>query len=349
MKTQMPKATVLMSLAAAAFLSGGSPTSAQSVEQFYRGKTITLQIGYGPGGGYDTYARHVARHFGKHVPGRPTVVPQNVPGAGSLKLTNALFNSAPRDGTVIGAIGREQVTAPLFGVKGAQFDATKFGWLGNLDSAASLCVAWHASPFKSMEDVRKKEMVVGGTGPASITVVLPTVLNQILGYNFKVVAGYPGGNDITLALERGEVQGRCGWSYASLKGTQAQWLAEKKLRFLAVSSFKRLKELPDVPSVIEFAKSARDKQVLELVLAGQAMARPYVTPPGIPEDRLKVLREAFSAMMRDPEFLRGAQKQNLELDPMEWTEMTEVIARIYSTPKPVIEATIKAMKRTESK
>jgi tripartite-type tricarboxylate transporter receptor subunit TctC len=346
MNKRFSKATAVLSLAASALLIAALPAPAQSVEQFYSGKMITLQIGYGPGGGYDTYARHLARHLGKHVPGEPVIVPQNVPGAGSLKLTNALFNSAPRDGTVIGAIGREQVTAPLFGVKGAQFDATKFGWIGNLDSAASLCVAWHGSTFKSMEDVRQKEMVVGGTGPASITVVLPTVLNQILGYKFKVVAGYPGGNDITLALERGEVQGRCGWSYASLKGTQAQWLAENKLRFLTVSAFKRLKELPDVPSVVEFAKSDRDKQVLELVLAGQTMARPYVAPPRLPADRLKALREAFSATVRDPEFLRGAEKQNLDLDPMEWSEMSGLIARIYATPESVVKATTEAIQRT---
>lgn len=315
---------------------------AQSVEDFYRGKSITLQVGYAPGGGYDTYARSFSRHYGAQIPGKPSVVVQNVPGAGSLKLTNQLYNAAPRDGSVIGSIGREQVTAPLFGTKGVQFDATKLNWLGNLDSAASLCVTWHTTPFKTIDDVKTQQMAVGGTGPASITVVLPTVLNHILGFKFKVVPGYPGGNDITLALERGEVQGRCGWSYASIKSTQKKWLDEKKIRFLTVSAFKRLPDLPEVPSVLELPKTDRDRQVLELVLAGQSMARPFVAPPEVPANRLQALRDAFTATTKDAAFLKDAANQNLELDPMYWQEMTEVVKRIYATPKDVIEAAVKA-------
>lgn len=321
--------------------------SAQGAEQFYRGKSVTLQVGYAPGGGYDTYARGFARHYGSQIPGKPTVVVQNVPGAGSLKLTNALYNSAPRDGSVIGSIGREQVTAPLFGVSGVQFDATKLNWLGNLDAAASLCVAWHTSPFKSIEDLKSSEMVVGGTGPASITVVLPTVLAHTLGYRFKVVAGYPGGNDINLALERGEVQGRCGWSYASIKTTQQKWLNDGKLRFLSISSFKRHKDLPGVPTVTELAKTDSHRQVLELVLAGQSMARPFVAPPDVPAERLQALRDAFAATVKDAAFLADAAKQNLELDPMGWAEMTEVVKRIYATPPDVVKAAIEAVARAK--
>ncbi len=326
----------------------GWPASAganDAVAEFYRGKSITLQIGYPSGGGYDIYARHLARHMGRHIPGNPTIVAQNVPGAGSLKVANAIYGSAPRDGTVIGAIGREHVTSGLLGVEGVQFDATKMNWIGNLDSATSLCVAWHTSTIRSMEDVREREMIVGGSGPGSATVTLPTVLQQVLGFKFKVVAGYPGGNDITLALERGEVEGRCAWSYASLKSTQASYIREGKVRILSVSTLKRVPELPDVPSVVEFARTEEQRQILELLLASQTMARPYVAPPALPADRLAALREAFKATTRDAQFLEEGRRQNLEIDPMDWEEMTAAITRLHATPKPVVEAAIKAMSR----
>jgi tripartite-type tricarboxylate transporter receptor subunit TctC len=326
---------------------GLMPAQGQTVADFYKGKTITLQIGYPPGGGYDIYARHLARFYGQHIPGQPAIITQNVPGAGSLKLTNAIYNTAPRDGTVLGAIGREHVLSPLFGLAGVQFDATKMNWIGNLDSAASLCVAWHTTAIHKIEDLRDHELAVGGTGPGSATVVMPTILKQVLGYQFKVVSGYPGGNDITLALERGEVQGRCAWSYASLKSTQASYLTEKKIRPLAVSTLKRIPDLPDVPTVVELAKTDSDRQLLELVLTSQLMARPIIAPPGLPADRLAALRDGFSATVRDPEFLAEAQKLKLELSPMDADEIIDLVQRIYATPKPVVQAAIEAMQRAE--
>ena len=328
-------------------LSSAAPAYSQSTADFYRGKTITLQIGYPPGGGYDIYARHLARFYGRHIPGQPAIVSQNVPGAGSLKLTNAIYNTAPRDGTVIGAIGREHVLSPLFGLAGVQFDATKINWLGNLDSAASLCIAWHTSPIRAMDDLRSQELTVGGTGPGSPMVVMPTVLKHVLGLNFKLVAGYPGGSDVNLAMERGEVQGRCAWSYASLKSTQAEFITDKKIRFLSVSTLKRHPELPEVPSVLEFARTDSDRQILELILTSQLMARPFIAPPELPADRLAALRAGFSAVVRDKEFLAEAEKQKLELAPMDSAEITEVIARVYATPQPVVQAAIEAMQRAE--
>jgi tripartite-type tricarboxylate transporter receptor subunit TctC len=330
---------------ALAFVSGG-PAHAAGVDDFYRGKTVTLQIGYAAGGGYDVYARQLARHYGHFLPGQPAVVTQNVPGAGSLKLANQIYNAAPRDGTVIGAIGREQVTAQLFGVAGVQFDATKVNWVGNMDRAASLCVAWHTAPFQRIEDVLQQEMAVGGTGPASTTVVLPTALNQLLGYKFKIISGYPGGGDITLALERGEVQGRCSWSYASILSTRPDWLRDGKIRPLAASASARLPELPDVRTVIELAEREQDKQVLRLILAGDEIARPFMAPPEVPPDRLKALRDAFSATVRDPQFLAEARQQKLELDPMDWAEMTDTIRTVYATPQPVVAATMKMLQST---
>ena len=332
--------TAVLTFALSTLAATAAPAAAGDAEAFYRGRTITLQIGYAPGGGYDVYARQLARHYGRFIPGQPSVVTQNVPGAGSLKLANAIYGAAPRDGTVIGAIGREQITAPLFKVPGAQFDATKVNWIGNLDRAASLAVAWHAAPFATIADAREREMVVGGTGPASTTVVLPTAFNRLLGYKFKVIAGYPGGGDVTLALERGEVQGRFSWSYASIMSTRPDWIRDGKIRPLAASAFERLPEAPDVPTVIELAEREHDKQVIALILAGDVLARPFMAPPELPPERLSALRDAFSATVRDPQFLAEAKQQKLELDPMDWREMTDTIARIYATPASVVEATM---------
>jgi tripartite-type tricarboxylate transporter receptor subunit TctC len=312
--------------------------SADTAEQFYHGKTITIEIGYAPGGGYDVYARELAKFYSRHLPGQPTVTTQNVPGAGSLKLANSIYSVAPRDGTVIGLIGREQITAPLFGVTGANFDATKINWIGNMDRAASLSVVWATSPIQTIADARKQEVTVGGTGPASTTVVLPTAFNKLMGYKFKVIAGYPGGGEITLALERGEVEGRFSWSYASLMSTRPDWVRDKKIRFIAASAFQRLPEMPDVPTVIELADGEQNKQVIGLILAGDVLARPFMAPPNLPPERLAELRDGFSATMRDAEFLAEAKQQKLDLDPMDWKEMTETINRIYATPAPVVKA-----------
>jgi tripartite-type tricarboxylate transporter receptor subunit TctC len=325
-------------LSAACLASAVAPASAvaQSAEEFYKSRTITLQVGYAPGGGYDVYARFFARSYGQHVPGRPNVVVQNVPGAGSLKLANQLYHSAPRDGSVIGAIGREQITAPLFKVKGAQFDATKINWLGTLDRSTSLCVTWHTTGVTDIQQLQKQELAFGGTGPASMTVVIATALRELMGYKLKIVAGYPGGNEVALALERGEVQGRCGWSYSSLMSTYPTWINEGKVNVIAVASSKRLPELPNVPTVIERTDNERTKQVLSLIVASEEMARPYLAPPGVPADRLAVLREGFSRLIEDAAFLKEGRALGLELDPGDWREMTHNIARLYQTPDEVV-------------
>jgi tripartite-type tricarboxylate transporter receptor subunit TctC len=332
-------------IALTATLSIVNPASAETVEQFYRGKTITLQVGYGPGGGYDTYARLFARFVGRFIPGNPSVVVQNVPGAGSLRLTNIIWNAAPRDGLIIAAIGREQVFAPLYDLPGVHFDATKMNWIGNLDSAASLCVSWHTAPFKTIEDVRHRVMVVGSTGPASLTTVLPTALNEVLGYKFKVVSGYPGGNAVNLALERGEIQGRCSWSFPSIMSTRPNWVKDKLIRFLAVSGIERIPEYPEVPTVLELAKKERDRQVLELIISSEVMARPLVAPPEVPAARLAALRKAFSDTVHDPKFVAQAKQAKLELSPMDWKQMTATIKRLYATPKPLIAAAVEIVKR----
>ena len=318
--------------------------AAQTVAEFYHANPITLQVGTTPGGGYDTYARLFARYFGRYMPGNPVVIPQNVPGAGSLKLANDLYNVAPHDGSVIGAIGKEQVTAPLFGVTGVRFDALKVNWLGTLDRATSVCVSWHSSRFQSLAQARDTEMAFGGTGPVSVTVVLPTALREVLGYKIKVITGYPGGNEVSLALERGEIDGRCGWSYASLMSTHPDWKNQGELRFLAAASRARIPALPDVPSVLELASTEPQRQILSVILSGEAMARPFLAPPGVPPDRLAALRTAFYATATDKEFVANAQKIGLDIDAGDWREMTDNIEKLYATPAEWVSAAAKLIK-----
>jgi tripartite-type tricarboxylate transporter receptor subunit TctC len=302
----------------------------------FKGQTITLSVGYAPGGGYDVYARVFAPFFGAHLPGNPTVVVQNAPGAGSMKLANDIYNVAPRDGTALGAIGREQITAGLFGVPGVRFDAQNANWLGTLDRAKSVCAVWGTTSFQSMDDAKQRQMIVGGTGPASVTVALPTALRDVLHYKIKVVSGYDGGNLIAMALERGEIDGRCGWSYDSLMASHPDWVKSGKLRVLAVAAPTRLPEFPSAPTVYELAQRPEDRQVLALILAGEDMARPLLAPPGVPQDRLAALRAAFVAAANDPAFIEKAREARIEISPADWRAMDDEIKRLYNSPAAVV-------------
>ena len=324
-----------------------APVAADSVADFYKGKTITIYIGYSAGGGYDTYARTVGRHIGRHIPGNPKTVAKNRPGAGSLKLANELYNTLPRDGTAIATIGRGIPMEPLFGTKEAKFDPSKFNWLGSANNEVSVCVAWHKSPIKTLNDFLTKEMIVGGTGPGADTDTFPKVLNNVIGTKLKLVTGYPGGNDINLATERGEVEGRCGYSYSSLKSRQANWLKEKKVKILLQMSTAKHPELPDVPFVMDLAKTEKDRKVLALVFARQAWGRPFVAPPGVPADRVKALQAAFAATMKDPKFLKDAKKQKLEIAPISGEEIGKLMAALYASPKELVQAAKEAAEKTE--
>ncbi len=341
---------ILVGLGAAGALLGAliaQPVAAGSVEDFYKGKTITIYIGYAPGGGYDTYARTVGRHIGRHIPGNPGTVAKNRPGAGSLKLANELYNTLPKDGTAIGTIGRGIPMEPLFGTKEAKFDPSKFNWLGSANNEVSVCVSWHKSPIKTLNDFLTKGMIVGGTGPGADTDTFPKVLNNVLGTKLKLVTGYPGGNDINLAIERGEVQGRCGWSWSSVKSTRAQWLRDKKINVLLQMSTAKHPEMPDVPFVMDLAKTEKDRKVLALVFARQAWGRPFVAPPGVPADRVKALQAAFTATMKDPEFLKDAKKQKLEIAPISGEEIGKLMAALYASPKDLVQAAREAAEKTE--
>ncbi|MYZ48191.1 Bug family tripartite tricarboxylate transporter substrate binding protein [Propylenella binzhouense] len=306
---------------------------ADSVEDFYKGKTVNLIIGYSVGGGYDTYSRVLAQHMGKHIPGNPTVVPQNMPGAGSLKAANYIFNVAPKDGTVFGTFARGLAMEPLIGTSSTQFDPSKFTWLGSIAEEKSVCVTWHTSPVKTWEDAQKTPFKVAGEGSGSDPDIFSSVVKSLFDVPMELVTGYPGTNEMTLAIERGEVDGRCGWSWNVIKTAQADWVRDKKLNILLQMSLHPIEDLPDVPNVMNIAQTDEQKQVLKLVLGRQVMGRPYAAPPGLPPERAEALRKAFEATMKDPDFLAEAEARGLEVSPITGKELDELVADLYATPK----------------
>ena len=305
---------------------------AQSPADFYKGRNVEMEIGYSVGGGYDVYARLIARFIGKHIPGNPTIVTKNMEGAGSLRLANWLYTAAPKDGSVFGTIGRGLAFDPLLGAKGAQFDATKFSWIGSANDEVSVCVAWQGTGITKFEDLMTKQLIVGGTGGGSDTDVFPQILNGVLGTKMRLISGYPGGNDVGLAMERGEVQGRCGWSWSSVVATHKDWVDQKKVNILVQLSLEKHPDLPDVPLIIDLAKTDEQRQILKLIFARQVMGRPYVAPPNVPKDRLEALRTAFMETMKDPEFLAQAEKAKLEITPVSGEAVDKLVRDVYQTP-----------------
>lgn len=317
---------------------------AQSPAEFYRGKPLTIFVGFTPGGGYDAYARFLARHISRHIPGDPKAVVQNMPGAGGLTLTNYLYSVAAKDGSMVATIEPGSAFEPLWGNPGAQFDATKFIWLGGMNSEVSTCQAWHSSPAKSLDEARETVMIVGGTGSSDGNYIYPKVLNEFVGTKFKLVAGYPGTNEIHLAMERGEVHGICGWFWSSILTRRADWLNDKKIIPLVQLALEKHPSFPNVPLAIDMAKTEDDRKALELILAPTKMGRPYIAPPGVPADRVKVLRDAFAATMKDPEFLIDAKKFDFEINPTTGDELTAIVQRIYATPKAIVQRAAEARK-----
>ena len=314
-------------------------------DNFYKGKNIDLYIGYSAGGGYDVYARLLARYMGNHIPGKANIVPKNMPGAGSLVLANWLYNVGVKTGLVFGTIGRGTGFDPLLGSDRAKFDATKFNWIGSMNDEVSVCVAWHTTGITRLEQVMEKELVVGGTGPAADTDQFPKILNAVLGTKFKVVSGYPGGNDVGLAMERGEVHGRCGWSWSSVELTHPQWIKDKQISILAQLSLSKHDDLPNVPLITDFAKTDEQKQIFQLVFARQVMGRPFLAPPGIPTDRVAVLRKAFMDTMADPAFLAEAKKAELEITPVSGEKVQALVEEVYKTPKAIADKVAQALNR----
>jgi len=309
---------------------------AQSVAEFYKGKSVDLDIGYSVGGGYDLYARLIARRFGEHIPGNPVVVPKNVEGAGSLRLANFLYAAAPKDGTVIGALSRGAAFDPLLGESGANFDASKFSWIGSANNEVSVCVALTSSGITKFDDLYTKQLTIGSTGAGDDTYQFPALVNAALGTKFKIATGYPGGNDVTLALERGEVQGRCGWSWSTLKATRLNWVRRGRIIILVQMSLAKHPDLPDVPLIMDLAKTDEQRQIFKMIFARQTMGRPYAAPPGLPADRLAALRRAFMDTMTDKDFLYDADQNKFEINPVSGDQLEALVKEVYQTPPDVV-------------
>jgi tripartite-type tricarboxylate transporter receptor subunit TctC len=313
-----------------------APAAAQSPAEFYKGKNLTVVVSAGTGGGYDTYARAFTRFFERHVPGKPSVIVQNMPGAGGLRATNHLFTTAAKDGTVIGTVHSAMTMAPLFGQKKAQFKPREFGWVGNISSESTICVAWHTASVKTAQDLLEKPFIVGSTGAGANMSRFPKVLNAAVGTKIKVIEGYKGGSDVVLAMERGEVEGRCGWTYSGLLSTHGENYKAGRIRILLQAAIEKDPNMPDVPIITDFVKSKLDRDALKLIFATAVIARPVLAPPGVPADRLAALREAFDATMKDPEFLAYAEKNRLEIRSMSGKAAESLVREFYDSPTEVV-------------
>jgi tripartite-type tricarboxylate transporter receptor subunit TctC len=335
--------TISICTVAAAMIGLAVPARAQSVEEFYKGRNVSMIIGFSAGSGYDIYARTLARFMGKHIPGHPTLIPQNMPGAGSQRAAQYLYGVAPKDGSVIGTISRSMPVEPLLG--DAKFDGRRFTWIGNIADNNSLCATWHTTGIKNWNDVLAKPFVLGGQGPGSDLDNFATLLKTVFGAKIKIVSGYPGGSEVNLAIERREIDGRCGWSWDSIKSTRPEWLRDKKINLLAVFALEKAADIPaDVPLVIDKAQTDEQKQILRVHLAAQALGRPFAAPPEIPADRKAALRKAFDETMKDPDFIAETTKVRLEVSPMTGAGIDRVLAEVYALPKELIEKAKAAVK-----
>lgn len=304
---------------------------AQQVEEFYRGKQLTLYIGSSAGGGTDLYGRLIAKFIGSHIPGNPQVTVVNAPGANGLVVANQLYRTLPKDGTAFATFDRAAAMHSIWGNPAAQFVANELNWIGSTNVDTSTCVTWHTSGIDTLEKFMTRDVVLGSTA-----IYHANLLNDMFGAKLKQVRGYPGGNDVVLALERGEVQGRCNWSWSSIISTRPDWIRDKKINVIIQFAKEKHPELPHVPLVTDLAKTEQQHQMLDLALSTQEMARPFAAPPGVPAERVDALRNAFMNMLKDPKFLAAAKVQQVEIEPVSGKRIQEMIARISKTPKPVI-------------
>ncbi len=319
-------------LGVALLAAGGA--SAQDVESFYKGRKIDIVIGFSVGGGYDAYARVLARHMGEHIPGKPGIVPRNMTGAGSRIAAGYVFSLAPKDGTVMGIADQSIPLEQALGDSGVKFDSREFNWIGNIIADNNIVATWHTSPVRTIEDAKKIEASMGATG-YNTSSQYPTVLNQMIGTKFKVILGYPGGAEVNLAMERGEVQGRGSNSWASYKGTKPDWVRDNKIIVLAQVGLKRANDLPNAPLLQELATNEQDAAAMKLLSAPTAIGRPFFAPPGVPAERVKALRAAFDATMKDPAFLDEAKRLNLDINPVSGEELQKIVSDIIDA-SPVV-------------
>jgi tripartite-type tricarboxylate transporter receptor subunit TctC len=314
-----------------------------SVASFYRNKNIDVYIGFSVGGVYDINARLLARFIGRYIPGHPTLVARQMTGAASLTLANWLYQAAPKDGSAIGTFARGIAFNPLIGQPAGAIEATKFNWLGSTNDEVSICAARRESGVTKFEQVFERELVVGSTGGSGDDDQLPRLVNGVLGTRFRVVRGFPGGNEIKLAMLRGEVSGRCGWSWSSVKATEAEWLRDGSISILVQLSLRRHPNLPDTPLITDYAKTDEGRQIFKVALARQVMAWPFAAPPGTPVERVAALRHAFDETLRDRDYLAEAERLNLEITPVPGERIQSLIADVYRSTSAELSAKIAAM------
>jgi tripartite-type tricarboxylate transporter receptor subunit TctC len=333
--------------ALAAALAWTAPAAAADdpVAAFYSGKTIRLLIGYTTGGGYDLYARTLARHMSRHIPGQPQLLAQNMPGAGSLKVVNFLYNIAPRDGTTIATFGRGIVVDPLLQhADAAQFDAPKLSWIGSITNEVSVCGFLASSGIRTWDDMRTKKSVLGSTGPGADSDIYPLMLMNLFHLPFKLVAGFPGASEVNLSLERHEIDGRCGWSWVSLVSRTKALYESGQITVPLQIALQKHPDLPDVPLVGELTTDPKLQAALKLLVSRQSMARPYAAPPDVPAERVRALRRAFDDTVADPAFLEEARRLDLEVNPVPGAAVEALVKEIYASPPEVLAVAAAAVK-----
>ena len=312
--------------------------AADPVADFYKGKQMQFIIRSNAGGGYDQYSRLLGRHIVKHIPGNPTMLPVNMPGGGGLQAANFIAQAAPKDGTYLTMVGQGLPMDQALGLsKGLQADMKTFNWIGNMSDSNQITITWHTSPTKTIEDAMQRETVIGATGAGSISTQIPAVLNNVLGTKFKVIFGYPGGPEINLAMERGELEGRATNPWASYVSVTPHYVAEKKLNLLVQTGMKKEQDLPNVPLMRDLAKTPEQKAILDYVSKAVAVGRPVGTTPGVPADRVAAVRKAFDATLTDPAFIAEADKQKMEINAMTGAELQQIITDVIDAPVELLE------------
>ena len=327
-------------------LASVSPALCDPVADFYRGKQVSLVLSTGAGGGYASYAHAFAPYLSKHIPGNPTIVVQNMPGAGGLRAMQYFASVAPRDGSVLGLVHSSVPFAPLYGIKGATFDPRAMNWLGSINSSEAICVSWAASGVTQWKDLFDKTYIVGGTGAGSQMETMPAMINTLFGTKIKIISGYTGGNDVYLAMERGEVHGRCGGLVSSINSTRPDWFGSKKVVVPIAVALERNRLFPDTPAIYEFATDDRTRRILKLILFPLQMDRPVLTPAGVPPERVAALRKAFHAAMNDPAFIADAQKLNIEIGEVSGEKLQAILEEAFNTPQDIVKAANDAMNLT---
>jgi tripartite-type tricarboxylate transporter receptor subunit TctC len=326
--------TVAGSLALAVSVLTLMPAAAQGPS--LAGKNVTMIIGFGPGGGYDAWGRVVARYIGKHLPGNPNVVPQNMPGGGSFNAANHIFAIAPKDGTVLAIIARDAPLGPLTGAPGARFDPLKISWIGTPTTETNICISMARAKVRTFKNLQESELIIGNTGVGTGTYSYPKALNGIFGTKFKLISGFPSSTDVFLAMERNEVDGICE-SLDSVISKRPDWIATKKVNVLFYAGAKPTIDLNGAPFIVDLGRNADEKQALEFLYAGQGIGRPFVAPPDLPAERLKMLRDAFNATMKDKDFVADTTKQKLDVEPENGEHLEALIKKVYATPKSVVD------------